>query len=151
MTSRLYRTRRDRIIGGVCGGLGAYFGIDPVIVRLVFVALAIWGGAGVPIYLILWIIIPPEERAGAISQEVIGSNVSEIESEAQRFAHEARDVFGGRGTAPKERTMWAAAALIIFGGLLLFGNLTGFAFQRLWPVLLIVLGGVLIYQAITRR
>jgi phage shock protein C len=43
MTNRLYRSRKDRLVGGVCGGLGAYFGIDPVIVRLVFVVLTFPG------------------------------------------------------------------------------------------------------------
>ena len=55
---RLVRSRRHRIIAGVCGGLADYFGIDPTIVRIVFVVLALAGGPGLLIYLALWIILP---------------------------------------------------------------------------------------------
>ena len=55
---RLYRSGNDRILGGVCGGIGEYFDIDPVIVRLLFVALAFAGGAGIILYILAWIIIP---------------------------------------------------------------------------------------------
>jgi phage shock protein C len=151
MTNRLYRSRKDRLIGGVCGGLGAYFGIDPVIVRAVFVIVAIWGGIGFLAYLVLWIIIPAEERLGAASQDVISANVSEIEQQAQDLASEARGVFAGGTRAPTERTMWAAVALIVLGAALLVGNLTGIAFEKLWPILLVALGAYLIYQAAQRR
>lgn len=56
--SRLVRPRSDRIIGGVCAGLGLYFGIDPVIVRLLFVVLGLTTGLSVILYPILWIIMP---------------------------------------------------------------------------------------------
>lgn len=58
MSRRLYRSRTDRVLGGVAGGLGDYFGIDSTIVRLVFVLLALWGGAGGVLYLIAWLIVP---------------------------------------------------------------------------------------------
>lgn len=55
---RLYRSRKDRVIGGVCGGLAEYFGIDPLIVRLVALVLLFFGG-GFLLYIIGWIAIPP--------------------------------------------------------------------------------------------
>jgi phage shock protein PspC (stress-responsive transcriptional regulator) len=55
---RMYRDSDNRIIGGVCSGLAAYWRIDPTIVRLIFILLAIFGMAGVLIYLILWIVLP---------------------------------------------------------------------------------------------
>ena len=55
---RLHRSRTDKMIGGVCGGLGEYFGVDPTIVRVVWVAITLFGGAGILAYLILWIIMP---------------------------------------------------------------------------------------------
>jgi phage shock protein C len=62
---RLYRSRKDRLIAGVCGGLAEYFNIDPVIVRLVALLLLIAGGVpgGLP-YLILWVVVPerPSEK-----------------------------------------------------------------------------------------
>lgn len=57
-TRKLYRSRTDRMIGGVCGGIADYFGIDPTLVRLGFVAAALLGGPGLLIYLILWIVTP---------------------------------------------------------------------------------------------
>ena len=59
-TKRLYRSRSERMIAGVCGGLGQYFGIDPTLVRLAFVAIALAVGSGLLAYLILWIIVPLE-------------------------------------------------------------------------------------------
>ncbi len=151
MTNRLYRSRKERMLGGVCGGLGAYFGIDAVIVRLVFVALAIWAGMGVLGYLILWIIIPAEERTGATSQDVISDNVLEIEHQARNFAQEARSGFVGLSSVPAERTIWAAVALIVVGAALLLGNLFNIPFSQLWPVALIALGVYLIIHASQRR
>jgi phage shock protein PspC (stress-responsive transcriptional regulator) len=55
---RLHRSREDRMIGGVCGGLAEYFGIDPLIVRIGAVTLALAGGAGVPAYIAAWLLAP---------------------------------------------------------------------------------------------
>ena len=55
---RLYRSRKDKIIGGVCGGIGEYFKIDPVIIRLLWILLIFAGGSGILAYLVAWIIIP---------------------------------------------------------------------------------------------
>jgi phage shock protein C len=57
---RVYRSRTDKKIAGVCGGLGAYFCIDPVIFRLLWVAIALMGGVGLLAYVICWIVIPNE-------------------------------------------------------------------------------------------
>jgi len=62
---RLYRSRSDKKIAGVCGGMADYFGVDPVIPRLVWVLLALGAGAGVLAYLICWIVIPMEPATGA--------------------------------------------------------------------------------------
>ena len=58
MQKRLIRTNDDRMIGGVCGGLSRYFKIDAVLVRLAFVLLTIYGGAGPLVYLLLLILMP---------------------------------------------------------------------------------------------
>lgn len=55
---RLYRSAKNRIIAGVCGGLGEYFGIDPVIIRLIWILFCLAGGFGILFYIIAWIIIP---------------------------------------------------------------------------------------------
>lgn len=59
MDTRLVRSASDRMLGGVCGGLARYFGIDATIVRLVFV-LAVLSGLSPLIYIILWVVIPQE-------------------------------------------------------------------------------------------
>jgi phage shock protein PspC (stress-responsive transcriptional regulator) len=60
---RLYRSRDDRMVAGVCGGLARYFGIDPVIVRVAAVALVFAGGAGLLAYLAAWLLVPDEAAA----------------------------------------------------------------------------------------
>jgi len=65
MEKRLYRSQTDRMVGGVCGGLGKYFGVDPNLVRLAFAVLFAFGGGGLPLYLILWIVVPDESRLRA--------------------------------------------------------------------------------------
>ena len=57
---KLMRTQNDRVIGGVCGGLGNYLDVDPTIIRLAFVLLAFFGANGILIYLILLLVIPSE-------------------------------------------------------------------------------------------
>jgi phage shock protein PspC (stress-responsive transcriptional regulator) len=57
---RLYRSRTDRKIAGVCGGMAQYFGVDPVIPRIVWVALILGAGIGLLAYVICWIVIPQE-------------------------------------------------------------------------------------------
>jgi phage shock protein C len=59
MNSQFVRTRGDKMVAGVCGGLARYFNIDPVLVRLVFV-LAVLSGVSPLIYLVLWIVMPEE-------------------------------------------------------------------------------------------
>ncbi len=59
-TKRLYRSRTDTMIAGVCSGLANFFGLDPTIMRLIFILLFFLGGNGLLIYLILWIVVPQE-------------------------------------------------------------------------------------------
>jgi phage shock protein C len=59
-TKKLYRSRNHKMLAGVCGGLGEFLGLDPTLVRLIFTVLAILGGHGIILYLIMWIIVPPE-------------------------------------------------------------------------------------------
>ena len=58
---RLIRSRGDRVVAGVCGGLGEYFGLDPVIMRILWLIFTCVGGAGVLAYIICWIAMPEEE------------------------------------------------------------------------------------------
>jgi phage shock protein C len=75
MQPRLTRSRTESIIAGVCGGLGEYFGVDPVIVRLIFVLITLTTGVGVIIYPVLWIVMPkapePAQAPGAPANYVL--------------------------------------------------------------------------------
>ena len=55
---RLYRNTKDKVIGGVCSGLGEYWGIDPILMRLLFIVLFFGFGSGFLLYIIMWIVIP---------------------------------------------------------------------------------------------
>jgi phage shock protein PspC (stress-responsive transcriptional regulator) len=74
---KLYRSRNDRMIAGVCGGLGEYFSIDPTLFRLVFVIAAVFGGSGILAYLLFMIIVPQEPM------EVADSPIEVTETEPQ--------------------------------------------------------------------
>ena len=63
MKKKLYRSKKDHMIAGVCGGIAEYFDVDATLVRLLTVLFVLLGGAGVAVYIIAWIIIPksPEQ------------------------------------------------------------------------------------------
>jgi phage shock protein C len=72
---QLRRSSTDRMAGGVCGGLAEYSGVDPVLWRVGFVGLTLAGGAGVVLYLLLWVLVPagpsaPDEALSPIEQLV---------------------------------------------------------------------------------
>ena len=73
---KLYRSRNERMIGGVCGGIGEYFGIDPTLVRVAFVAFALAGGPGFIAYIIMLLIVPDEQRTSDAVVEAVDVSVS---------------------------------------------------------------------------
>jgi phage shock protein C len=64
-TRKLYRSRTDRKLAGVCGGLAQYFNADVTLIRVLFVVLALLGGPGLVMYLVLWIIVQEEPQGTA--------------------------------------------------------------------------------------
>ena len=64
-TRKLYRSRTNRKLAGICGGLGQYFNVDATLLRVLFVLLAVLGGSGLILYLALWIIVPGEPQGPA--------------------------------------------------------------------------------------
>jgi phage shock protein PspC (stress-responsive transcriptional regulator) len=89
---RLFRDPENSVIGGVCGGLSAYFGVDPVIFRLLFVVFFFAGGASVLVYAILWIVLPKAETA-AQKLEMRGEkvNVSNLEKKIREEYDSVKD------------------------------------------------------------
>ncbi len=63
MAKKLYRSRSNRMLGGVCGGLAEYFDRDPVLIRVLAVLALIFGTAGFWAYIVMWLIVPDESRA----------------------------------------------------------------------------------------
>jgi phage shock protein C len=59
-TRKLYRSKTNRQLAGVCGGLAEYFNLDATLIRVLFVVLAVLGGSGIILYIALWIIVPRE-------------------------------------------------------------------------------------------
>ncbi|OZB58865.1 MAG: PspC family transcriptional regulator [Lysobacterales bacterium 13-68-4] len=55
---RLIRSRANRSIAGVCGGIAEYYGWDPTVVRVAWIVLTLLGGSGILLYLILWLVMP---------------------------------------------------------------------------------------------
>jgi len=64
---RLYRSKNDRILGGVCAGLGEHLDVDPTVIQLIWAVVSVLSiGTGIIIYILAWIIIPEDETGGAV-------------------------------------------------------------------------------------
>ncbi|MCL2652856.1 MAG: PspC domain-containing protein [Propionibacteriaceae bacterium] len=70
MAKRLYRSSSNKIIGGVCGGISEFFGIDTTWVRLAVVVLALFAGSGVVLYILLWLFLP-DDGSGDIGMDAV--------------------------------------------------------------------------------
>lgn len=136
MRRRLTRSQSNRVIGGVCGGLGSYLGIDPAIIRVFFVLLALGDGLGVWLYLALWILIPVEGGPVDLSER------------ARAVGDEMRETL----TRPDRRTLTVIGVTLILLGAVSLLNRLGLPFLRwldfkyLWPSLLIIAGFVLVFR-----
>lgn len=116
----LRRSTTDRVLGGVCGGLGRYLGVDPVVVRFAFVILAVAGGGGILLYLVAWLIIPEETEEEPVGPPAEGR---------------AEGVW-----------MWIGVALIALGSILLIDWLVPWFDRVIGPLVLVAIGvGILLY------
>ena len=134
----LHRSETNRVIGGVAGGLGEYFDIDPTIIRIIFVLLAIFGGWGILFYLILWLVIPAPSHEGAVSEQTIRDNAQEMKIRAEKFAHDIRV-----NRQREDSSSWIGLLIIVLGIVFLFSNFGLFGIVdigRLWPLILVILG-----------
>ena len=100
---RLYRDPFNRVIGGVCSGLGYYFRVDPIWFRLAFVLALILFGTGILLYLILWIILPPARTTSErLNMQGDPVNVSNIEKAVREEMHEVKDKLDDLAQQAKE-------------------------------------------------
>jgi len=128
--TRLTRSETDEMIAGVCGGIAAYLNIDSVFIRLAFVLLALASGIGLPIYIILWIVMPRETAASASDAVVMQDNIKELKE----------TVSSGADKVGKPATI--GLVLVLIGGyflLMQLGVLTWVS-GAFWPILLIGIG-----------
>lgn len=136
---RLYRSETNRVIGGVAGGIGEYAGIDPTIIRLVFALLGIFGGSGLLLYLVLWVVLPTQSSVNNTS-DPIRENIDEIKGRSKNFVASMKVEDGS-----KNRHL---GSIILIGlGLLFILNNLGFYnidLGKLWPIFLILLGILLL-------
>ena len=129
MERRVYRSRRERVVAGVAGGLGEYLGLDPVVVRLFFILFALATGWGVLLYAVLWILLPVAPRL-----EDGGEAGASIELSYRRLdAHQRSLLLGG--------TLIALGLIFLARELGLWWWLD---LHRLWPLLLILAGVALL-------
>ena len=107
---RLYRDKDDKIIGGVCSGLAAYFGIqDAIWVRIVFLILALVFGSSVIIYLVMWAIIPAaktvSDRLEMMGEPTNVNNIAKmIKEELDQMSDKIHDKFGKKGKHYKNQS-----------------------------------------------
>jgi len=151
---RLYRSRRDTVIAGVCGGLAEYFDVDPSLIRLAVLVTIFLGGAGVVVYLVAWLIVPPNpeqksspafDRNQKIKEEVVGELRRVGGDIADRIEGSIEDL---EGRPERRSAVFAGLFLIVLGGAFLFKNFIPWLdFEKLWPLLLIVMGVLLLISA----
>ncbi|HET7713788.1 MAG TPA: PspC domain-containing protein [Patescibacteria group bacterium] len=131
----LHKSQTNRVLAGVCGGLGEYFDIDPTLVRVAFILLFFSGGLGIFLYLALMVVMPDP-----------GSTTSEPMSNLKKEA-EKLQTSSIRNPSLRPGSGWLPAALIILGLVLLLDNLDllrrfvpYYRLEQLWPLVIIFLG-----------
>ena len=138
---RFYRSNSSRIIFGVCGGLGEYFGIDPIVFRIIFVALTFGAGSGVLLYILMAILVPrePDSASGAPLE---GQGKVDLKERAHGLASEFKE-HGFSGS----RRNWLGIIIVAFGIILLLDQLFPkniFNWHLFWPALIIIMGLIII-------
>lgn len=153
MTERLYRSVREKMLGGVCGGLADYFSVDVTLVRLIMLVAAFAGGVGFLAYLAAWIIVPvnPAEQSGQheyLNREVGGGAkrlISDLnDTTKDLYLQEKQEKHENR----ENRSKIAGGILVILGVLFLLERILPYWFNmgKMWPLILIFIGVAIIYR-----
>ena len=155
MERRLYRSEHDRIVFGVCGGLGEYFNTDPVIIRVIAVLIIIFSGfvLGLLAYVIMALIIPLRGTSTSSPADVMRENAEDIRDRSASIGQEIRNTFERKENSSRPRThaqstnniLYLLGIIIIaIGAFVLFGIIFSWFWRIFWPVLLIVAGLVIL-------
>ncbi len=150
-TNRLSRSRVDRMLGGVCGGLGRYLGIDSNIVRLFFVLFTLTGGFGVLLYLALWLILPVDDETIEGSGQPFGP--ADIGDRARGMGTDLRQAM--HNSNPNAAKI-LGIGLVVVGVVYLLQslNIPWLRWLRtdiFWPALLILAGAALVFRAVKKE
>ncbi len=138
---RLYRSNTEKIIGGVCGGLANYFAIDVVLARVVFVLLALFGGGGVLIYIVLWIAIP------SYPGNIPNNSYKATGPEKEDTEEDVEVIYENKNLKKKNtNTGLIAGVILILLGLLFLGDrlFPWYNIADLWPLILVAVGVLMI-------
>jgi phage shock protein C len=142
MNKKLYRSRKEKMIGGVAGGLAEYFEIDPTLVRIIFIVSLFLGGSGILAYIILWILVPEEPYIMSSTE-----TKEQTENANQNVKDDAQYNTAYQEQRNRRRNV-LGAILIIFGVMFLANNLIPrFDFGDYWPLILIILGVVVLINS----
>lgn len=145
---RLYRSQTEKVIGGVAGGLADYFEIDVVLSRVVFVLLAFFGGGGVLIYIVLWIVIPSQPfpystyNSKRKARQTANDGPDDLQSETS--------LENNNKPVKHSNTGLFAGVILIMLGLLFLGDkiFPWYNIADLWPLILVVIGIFIIKPSI---
>ena len=122
MADKFYRSRKNSIIGGVCGGMGEYFQIDPIIPRIIAVLLVLTWGIGLLFYLLLWILIPVRPEGEEIAVTSTSSSI---------------------------KRLLPGLILIILGAVFLLHNLIPWVrWGVIWPLIIVIIGITILVKSI---
>jgi len=166
MQKRLYRSRKHRMLLGVCGGLAEHFNADPTVIRLVVAVFALFDGLGILAYIILAVVLPADEtRDKQPAKGSVSQVVDNVENTVEEFAARVEEKVEGlarESTSPsRERhSPWFGIALIV-GGLWLLARNLGLIDRLGWhmtwsfrqhsgyivPVVLVIVGAALVLAA----
>jgi len=147
---KLYRSEKNKIIAGVCGGLAEYFNIDPVLVRIAFVIVAFINGVGILAYILLWAIVPKESDADSSDME---KNLKEFGKELKESVDVAA-VETKKYTHSKRSKNVIAVIIIITGAVILLNQFNYVWYLRphfVFPVLLVVFGVYLLLRGLNNN
>ena len=138
---RLFRSKKNSVIGGVCGGLGNYFDTDPIIFRALFVITFFAVGSGILVYIVLWIITPLESVPFFKSADSAAQN----EPVKEEFKSENME---DQKKQKNDGSLWGGVILIVLGGIFLIDRFVqDIDFGDLWPLILVAVGVILISKS----
>ena len=144
----LYRSKKDRILLGVCGGLAEYFDMDPTLVRVIFVLLSIFSGTGIIIYILLAIFVP-EEGTDDKAEPEIKEKLKDFGQDVKEKVHGiAKEIKEQNKHIDYSKTRNIIAVIFIFIGVALL--LQQFFVWSIWdiflPLIIILLGIAIIFK-----